>query len=125
MLQYLTVQPLNTVSTSAKSALLPVCVLCVSVHTSPCRQQHLQFRPPLEEIRSKFYREMRRFIAIPLHFRGVGQGEGQLSKPQQTIFPRMIDRNAKGLLTVYRKVSGVYVCSHIGVVEGAVQVLSV
>lgn len=71
----------------------------------PCRQQHLQFRPPLEEIRSKFYREMRRFITIPLHFRGMGQGEGQLGKPQQTIFPRMIDRNAKGLLTVYRKVS--------------------
>ena len=66
----------------------------------------MQFRPPLEEIRSKFYREMRRFITIPLHFRGVGQGEGQLGKPQQTIFPRMIDRNAKGLLTVYRKVSG-------------------
>ena len=73
-----------------------------------CRQQHLQFRPPLEEIRSKFYREMRRFITIPLHFRGVGQGEGQLGKPQQTIFPRMIDRNAKGLLAVYRKVSGVW-----------------
>lgn len=35
------------------------------------RQGELQFRPQFEDIRAKFYREMRRFIGIPGQFRGV------------------------------------------------------
>lgn len=64
------------------------------------RQQQLQFRPPLEEIRAKYYREMKKFVCIPNHFRGVIDS----AKPTATIFPRMIDRNPTGFLTVYRKV---------------------
>ncbi|XP_011311295.1 cytoplasmic dynein 2 heavy chain 1 [Fopius arisanus] len=32
----------------------------------------LQWRPPLEEIRAKLYSGIRRFLAIPINFRGVG-----------------------------------------------------
>ena len=70
-----------------------------------CRQQVLQFRPPLEEIRSKFYREIRRFVCIPLHFRGV-----DITMATDTIFPKMIEQNVKCLQTVYRKVCWFQLC---------------
>jgi dynein heavy chain 2 len=63
------------------------------------RQQQLQFRPPIEEIRAKFYREIRRFVIIPQHFRGVSD----VASAAETIFPQMVERNSKGLLTVYGK----------------------
>ena len=72
----------------------------IRIHIVFYRQQQLQFRPPLEEIRAKYYREMKKFVCIPHHFRGVGDS----AKPMATIFPRMIDRNSTGFLTVYRKV---------------------
>ena len=43
---------------------------------------------------------MKKFICIPLLFRGVSEA----SSPSETIFPRLINRNAKSLSTVYRKV---------------------
>ncbi|CAI8019648.1 Cytoplasmic dynein 2 heavy chain 1, partial [Geodia barretti] len=63
------------------------------------RHQRLQFRPSLEEIRAKYFRELRKFISIPLHFRGVTEA----ASPAQTIFPRMVLRNSSGLSTVYHK----------------------
>ncbi|KAK0158915.1 hypothetical protein PV328_009853 [Microctonus aethiopoides] len=36
------------------------------------RDNNLQWRPPLEEIRAKLYSGVRRFLAIPMNFRGVG-----------------------------------------------------
>ncbi|XP_072546992.1 cytoplasmic dynein 2 heavy chain 1 isoform X2 [Salminus brasiliensis] len=61
------------------------------------KQGRLQFRPPFEEVRAKYYREMKRFISIPNQFRGV-------SEPgEESIFSRMIERNANGFLTVYSK----------------------
>lgn len=71
------------------------------------RHQQLQFRPSLEELRAKYYREMKKFICIPLHFRGVGEA----SSAALTIFPRMISRNAGGFTTVYRKVGELEHCS--------------
>ncbi|GLH06946.1 Dynein heavy chain, cytoplasmic, partial [Gryllus bimaculatus] len=38
------------------------------------RQQKLQFRPPIEEIRMKYYGQLKRFLAIPHNFKGVGDG---------------------------------------------------
>ena len=64
------------------------------------RQQKLQFRPPIEELRAKYYRDMKKFMCIPLHFRGVGES----GTPANTIFPRLIDCNASSFSTVYRKV---------------------
>ncbi|RDD40688.1 Cytoplasmic dynein 2 heavy chain 1 [Trichoplax sp. H2] len=63
------------------------------------RQQRLQFRPPIEEIRAKYYREIKKFICIPNHFRGVSDNVS----PLDTIFPAMIDRNSDGFAVVYRK----------------------
>ncbi|OWK62944.1 Cytoplasmic dynein 2 heavy chain 1 [Lonchura striata] len=34
------------------------------------KQGRLQFRPPFEEVRARYYREMKRFISIPNQFRG-------------------------------------------------------
>lgn len=65
-----------------------------------CRHQKLQFRPPLEEIRAKYYREMRKFISIPNHFRGVGD--------DNSIFPIMIDQNSAGFITVYKKAEDLF-----------------
>ena len=67
------------------------------------RFQQLQFRPPLEEIRAKYYRDMKKFICIPLHFRGVG-----IDSSSSTIFPRVIDRNAPSFSTVYTKAEGLF-----------------
>ncbi|XP_071846316.1 cytoplasmic dynein 2 heavy chain 1-like isoform X2 [Apostichopus japonicus] len=61
------------------------------------RQHKLQFRPPFEEIRAKYYREMKKFISIPFHFRGIGDTGEPL------IFPSIVERNAPGFALVYQK----------------------
>ncbi|XP_036005544.1 cytoplasmic dynein 2 heavy chain 1 isoform X1 [Fundulus heteroclitus] len=61
------------------------------------KQGRLQFRPPFEEVRARYFREMKRFISIPNQFKGVSiQGE-------ELIFNIMIDRNASGFLTIFSK----------------------
>ncbi|XP_064610087.1 cytoplasmic dynein 2 heavy chain 1-like isoform X3 [Liolophura sinensis] len=66
------------------------------------RQQRLQFRPPFEEIKAKYFREMKKFISIPNHFKGVGELTDGI------IFPAMIDRNAEGFITCYRKAATLF-----------------
>ncbi|XP_044894140.1 cytoplasmic dynein 2 heavy chain 1 isoform X9 [Felis catus] len=66
------------------------------------KQGRLQFRPPLEEIRAKYYREMKRFIGIPNQFRGVGEAG------EESIFSVMIDRNASGFLTIFSKAEDLF-----------------
>ncbi|TPX62627.1 hypothetical protein PhCBS80983_g00247 [Powellomyces hirtus] len=58
------------------------------------KQQKLQLRPPFEEVRAKYYREMKKFLNIPAAFRGLGETD---------IFQYMIDNNAASLATVYEK----------------------
>ncbi|XP_043928516.1 cytoplasmic dynein 2 heavy chain 1 isoform X1 [Protopterus annectens] len=66
------------------------------------KQGRLQFKPPFEEVRAKYYREMKRFISIPNHFKGV-------SDPgEEAVFTIMIDRNANGFLTIYRKAEDLF-----------------
>lgn len=66
------------------------------------RQGRLQFRPPFEEVRARYFREMKRFIAIPNQFKGVSvQGE-------ELIFGVMIDRNASGFLTIFSKAEDLF-----------------
>lgn len=55
----------------------------------------VQFRPPLEELRAGYYREMKKFISIPSLFTGFGNAE---------VFAPMAERNAASLTQVYRKV---------------------
>ena len=54
----------------------------------------LQFRPPLEEVRAKYFRDMKKFINTPVAFTGVGEGR---------VFNAMVDMNAPSLATVYKK----------------------
>ncbi|XP_052794024.1 cytoplasmic dynein 2 heavy chain 1-like isoform X3 [Mya arenaria] len=61
------------------------------------RQRHLQFNPPFEEVKAKYFREMKKFISIPNIFKGVGEGTENL------IFPAIIDRNADGFVNCYKK----------------------
>lgn len=58
-------------------------------------RQKIQFRPPIEEIKSKYYREMKRFISIPNHFRGVNESKRNL------IFQTIVERNAAGLMQCF------------------------
>ncbi|XP_040902456.1 cytoplasmic dynein 2 heavy chain 1 [Toxotes jaculatrix] len=66
------------------------------------KQGRLQFRPPFEEVRARYFREMKRFISIPNQFKGVSaQGE-------EMIFNIMIDRNASGFLTIFSKAEDLF-----------------
>lgn len=49
------------------------------------RDESLQWRPTLEDIRMKLYSGIRRFLAIPMNFRGVGD---QVDGHFQTLIPR-------------------------------------
>ena len=53
------------------------------------RNRKLQFSPPIEEIRLKYYSQLKRFLNIPNNFRGVGEGGSDAS-----IYPIIIERNA-------------------------------
>ncbi|XP_055023019.1 cytoplasmic dynein 2 heavy chain 1 [Boleophthalmus pectinirostris] len=66
------------------------------------KQGRLQFRPPFEEVRSRYFKEMKRFISIPNQFKGVSaQGE-------ELIFSIMIDKNASGFLTIFTKAEDLF-----------------
>lgn len=55
----------------------------------------LQFRPPLEELKAKYYKEIKSFISIPITFQGLG------GNPE--VYRKMPDKNSDGLYTVYSK----------------------
>lgn len=38
--------------------------------------KQLGFRPPIEELRDRYYREIKNFITIPSRFQGVGGNVG-------------------------------------------------
>ncbi|PKU41804.1 cytoplasmic dynein 2 heavy chain 1 [Limosa lapponica baueri] len=66
------------------------------------KQGRLQFRPPFEEVRARYYREMKRFISIPNQFRGVSEAE------EESIFTAMTERNANGFLTAFSKAEDLF-----------------
>lgn len=61
------------------------------------RQNRLHFKPPFEEIKAKYFREMKKFIGIPKQFRGVSESNENL------IYHVIIERNSEGFITCYRK----------------------
>ncbi|GAB0096653.1 Cytoplasmic dynein 2 heavy chain 1 [Sergentomyia squamirostris] len=65
------------------------------------RQQQLQFRPPLEEIRAKYYLQLRKFIERPLNFRGLSDNSGEL-------FRVMVERNRHYFGSLYRKADDLF-----------------
>lgn len=58
------------------------------------KQQRVQFRPTFEDIRLRYYREMKKFINIPNSFRAFGDGK---------VFLQMVECNEKSLSVVYQK----------------------
>ncbi|XP_039269307.2 cytoplasmic dynein 2 heavy chain 1-like [Styela clava] len=72
------------------------------------RQEMLQFKPPFEEIRSRFYKEMKKFINIPNIFRGMTETGEDPVTTGQAVFPLMIDRNAEGFSTIYSKAEDLF-----------------
>lgn len=66
------------------------------------RQGLLQFRPPFEEVRARYFREMKRFISIPNQFKGVS------AHGEEFIFHLMVDRNASGFLSIFSKAEDLF-----------------
>ncbi|XP_058067024.1 cytoplasmic dynein 2 heavy chain 1 [Anopheles bellator] len=64
------------------------------------RQQRLQFRPSAEEIRSKYYAQVRRFIERPVNFKGLSE--------QTALFRTMIERNRCHFAVLYEKAEVVF-----------------
>uniref|UniRef100_A0A914CNR1 Dynein heavy chain tail domain-containing protein n=1 Tax=Acrobeloides nanus TaxID=290746 RepID=A0A914CNR1_9BILA len=62
------------------------------------REQRLQLRPPLEEIKAKYYKELRKFLSIPQKFRGMQNAEKETS-----FFATMIARNATRFQGIYER----------------------
>ncbi|KAK3531386.1 hypothetical protein QTP70_018186, partial [Hemibagrus guttatus] len=60
-------------------------------------QGRIQFRPVFEELRVRYYRELKRFISIPNQFRGVYESD----KGAESIFTAMIDKNSRAFITIY------------------------
>lgn len=54
----------------------------------------LDFKPPVEQIRQSYYRELKKFVSIPYSFEGFGNAQ---------LFRKMGPRNMKGLVQVYAK----------------------
>ncbi|XP_055390537.1 cytoplasmic dynein 2 heavy chain 1 [Condylostylus longicornis] len=65
------------------------------------RQRQLQFRPCEEEIRAKYYTELRRFIERPLGFRGLSENSSDL-------FKVMVERNRHYLGPLYQKANELF-----------------
>ncbi len=67
------------------------------------RQQSLTFQPPIEEIRMKYYSQLKRFLAIPKVFKGVSESAENL------IFPAIIERNAHRFSHLFHKAEELFV----------------
>lgn len=73
------------------------------------RQGLLQFRPPFEEVRARYFREMKRFISIPNQFKGVSAYREDL------IFNLIVDRNASGFISIFNKAEDLF--SHLKAIQ--------
>jgi dynein heavy chain 2, cytosolic len=58
------------------------------------RNQQLQFRPTLEEIRYEYYSQIRKYVEMPMHFHGFSDNSNQL-------FRVMVERNRSRFKSLY------------------------
>ncbi|CAI4230143.1 unnamed protein product [Auanema sp. JU1783] len=61
-------------------------------------QQELQLRPPIEEIRMKYYKEVRKFLGIPEKFKGIQESENSTR-----LYAPMAERNAGKMSAIFEK----------------------
>ena len=57
----------------------------------------LQFKPPLEELRTAYYKEIKKFVALPTVFQGFGSSDNSTSNAtavngKSSVFARMPPR---------------------------------
>uniref|UniRef100_A0A8D8QIW2 Cytoplasmic dynein 2 heavy chain 1 n=2 Tax=Cacopsylla melanoneura TaxID=428564 RepID=A0A8D8QIW2_9HEMI len=64
------------------------------------RQQKLQYSPPMEEIRMKYYGQLKTFLSIPQNFRGLDD--------DTKIFPQIIERNASKFAVVFKRAEDLF-----------------
>jgi dynein heavy chain 2 len=57
----------------------------------------------LEEIKAKYYRELKKFMHIPLNFKGANE-----ILPENNIFSVMIDQNTNRFQSVYAKADNLF-----------------
>ncbi|VDD87207.1 unnamed protein product [Enterobius vermicularis] len=62
------------------------------------KERRIQLRPPIEEIRAKYYHELKRFLTIPYKFRGVQDTE-QVNK----MFAKLGETNVARFYNLYEK----------------------
>ena len=74
------------------------------------RQHKLHLRPALEELRSEYYREIKKFIGVPTAFKGLGYYEdgGAGKHKVLKVFRDLPDRNLSSLRVVYDRASELF-----------------
>ncbi|XP_064482982.1 cytoplasmic dynein 2 heavy chain 1-like [Ornithodoros turicata] len=70
------------------------------------RNASLQYRPPLEEVRAKYYQQLKKFLAIPVQFRGVSD---DISTDRSLIFSIIVERNSHQYLAMYRRAEQLFI----------------
>ncbi|CAE7570289.1 DYH1B [Symbiodinium sp. CCMP2456] len=63
-------------------------------------QKQLKLKPPLEELKSLYFKEIKSFISLPLQFKGLD------GAPH--VYKAMPDRNAEGIAVVFQKADGLF-----------------
>ncbi len=54
------------------------------------------FKPPIEDIRREYYTKLRKFLSLPLHFKGFLEQPGAPS-----LFPKIVEKHANRFSQVY------------------------
>jgi len=67
-------------------------------------QKQLKLKPPLEELKTLYFKEIKSFISLPLQFKGL---EGAAH-----VYKVMPDRNAEGIAVVFQKANDLFVKVH-------------
>ena len=70
------------------------------------RSGQLQLKPTTEEIRSRYYREMKKFLSIPINFKGVNLGDS--AKDSGSLFPKILETNGTVLAALYQSAEKVF-----------------
>uniref|UniRef100_A0A914XX81 Cytoplasmic dynein 2 heavy chain 1 n=1 Tax=Panagrolaimus superbus TaxID=310955 RepID=A0A914XX81_9BILA len=64
------------------------------------KDQQIQFRPPLEELKTKYYSEVKKFISIPQKFRGI---QNTSNKNGNSFFNGIIEENSERFEGIYEQ----------------------
>ena len=64
------------------------------------KQSKIQFKPSYEEIRTRYYREIKKFVNIPITFKGFSDNDN--------LFKGILYNNKKSLNTIYQKAEMIF-----------------